>query len=225
MVRAELLKIAGLPSVWVAAAIGLFAPALLGVVNLRAPGTDPDAGYLELTVGVVGALVLGVVTAGSEYRGRQITTSLVCVPSRVRLLAAKTAALALTVAVVAVPASIASLAVAGTLSAGAVPRIAGVTAYWVLSALLAYGITLVVRSGVLPLTVLILNSSVVSVTYLLTRVTPWATYLPDLAGAHLFIRETNAPIELGAVTGGLVMAGWTAAVLAVATVVFRRRDA
>jgi hypothetical protein len=95
----------------------------------------------------------------------------------------------------------------------------------VLTALLAYGITLLTRSGVLPLSVLILNTSVVSVSFLLSRAVPAAGYLPDLAGAHMFVRRIDSPVDIAPATGGLVMAGWVLAVLSAAVFVFRRRDA
>lgn len=222
---AEVRKLAGLPSVWVAAALGLLMPPLLVVLTGRNVPDTSDTGFVELTVGVLGALVLGTVAAGSEYRGGQIRTSLVCVPSRLRLLAAKTGAVVLTVAVTAVVSAVLTLAVAGTLTGGAGPRIAGVVVYWVLDALLAYGITLLTRSGILPLTVMIVNTTAVSFTYLLTKVTPLAAYLPDMAGAHMFIHDMHTPDDLAPLTAGLVMAAWVAALLAVAGYVFHRRDA
>ena len=223
--RTELLKLAGLPSAWVAAALGLLIPPLLVTLNSRAVPAGTDTGFLELTVGVLGPLVLGTIAAGSEYRGGQLRTSLVCVPSRLRLLAAKTGAVTLTVAVTAAPSAVLTLAVAGALTGGAGPRIAGVVVYWVLGALLAYGITLLTRSGVLPLTVLIVNTTAVSFSYLLTKVTPLAAYLPDLAGARMYLHDMDTPGDLAPVTGGLVMAAWVAALLGVAGYVFHRRDA
>lgn len=221
--RAELLKLAGLPSVWVAAVLGLAVPPLLVLLSARA---DPaDTGFVQLTVGVLGALVLGTVAAGSEYRSGQLATSLVCVPSRLRLLAAKTGAVVLTVAALASGSAVLTLAVAGALTPAAGPRIAGVVVYWVLDALLAYGITLLTRSGVLPLTLLIVNTTVVSVTYLLTKVTPLAVYLPDMAGSQMFIEPAEIVVDLAPVTAGLVMAAWVAALLGVAGYVFARRDA
>jgi ABC-2 type transport system permease protein len=224
-VRAELLKLAGLPSVWVAAALSLLVPPLLAVLGSRSGPDGADTGFMQLAFGVLGPLVLGTVAAGSEYRGGQIMTSLVCVPSRLRLLAVKTGALVLAVAVLAVPSALLTLAVAGALTGGAGPRIAGAVVYWVLQALLAYGITLLTRSGVLPLTVLIVNTTVVSFSFLLSKVTPLAGYLPDLAGVHMFMRDIDSRAELAPVTGGLVMAAWVAALLGVAGYAFHRRDA
>jgi len=225
VVRAELLKLAGLPAVWVAVALSLLLPPVVVLLSSRAVARGADSGFLELTIGVLGPLVLGTVAAGSEYRGGQIATSLLCVPSRLRLLAAKTGAVVLSVAVTAAVSAVVTLAVAGVLTGGAGPRIAGVVGYWVLTALLAYGITLLTRSGVLPLTILIVNSSVVSVSYLLSKVTPLAGYLPDLAGAQMFIESRDPAVDLTPVTAGLVMGAWVAALLAVAAYVFGRRDA
>jgi ABC-2 type transport system permease protein len=223
VVRTELLKLAGLPSVWVAAALCLLVPPALVVLAGQNVQDTGDRGFVELTVGVLGALALGTVAAGSEFRGRQIRTSLLCVPSRLRLLTAKIAAVALTVAVAALVSAVLTLVVAGAPVAGA--RVAGLVVYWVLDALLAFGITLLLRSGVLPLTVMIVNTTAVSFTYLLTKVTPLAAYLPDMAGAHMFIHDMNTPDELSPVTAGLVMAAWVVALLTVAGLVFHRRDA
>lgn len=225
LLRTELRKLAGLPSAWVAAGLGLCFPALLVTLSSRNVPASPDDGFMQLTVGVLGPLVLGTIAAGSEYRGGQLRTSLLCVPSRLRLLAAKTAAVMLTVAVTAALSAVLTLAVAGALRGGAGPRIAGVVVYWVLGALLAYGITLLTRSGILPLTVLIVNTTAVSFSYLLTKVTPLAAFLPDLAGARMYLHDMDTPGDLGPVTGGLVMAAWVAALLGIAGYVFHRRDA
>jgi ABC-type transport system involved in multi-copper enzyme maturation permease subunit len=104
-------------------------------------------------------------------------------------------------------------------------RIAGAIAFWVLSALIALAVTVVTRSGVIPLVVLIVNSSMVSVSFLLTKVTPLAKYLPDVAGAQSFTTRYPADDMLSPAAGALVMAGWTALLLVAAGWIFARRDA
>jgi ABC-2 type transport system permease protein len=229
LLRAELFKLLGLPSTWAALALCFTVAPAVSYLNHRLP--SPDAGYEELIFGVVGAIVLGVVAVSSEYRAesaedaatRQIVTSLTAVPSRVRFLAAKAGALILTMTVAAAVTAPAALIVrGGTL---AVPRMLGVVVYFVLTALLAFGITLVTRSGIVPLTVLIVNATVVSVSFLISRVLPAANYLPDLAGARMFIRHGQFNLPIGPVTGGLVMAGWTVLVVAAGAAAFCRRDA
>ena len=91
--------------------------------------------------------------------------------------------------------------------------------------LIAFAITVVTRSGIVPLIVLIVNSSLVSVSLLLTRLTPLAHWLPDLAGRRLFGGVSTVEGGLDAVPGGLVMSAWTLALLLVAGFVFARRDA
>ena len=169
--------------------------------------------------------------------GRQIGVTLTATPRRLRVLAAKAAVVVLVVAAVAAVALtgalVAATAIVGDLAPDPVPvadvllRSLGAGLYWTLTGLMALAATVVVRNGVLPLVVLIVNSSLVSVSLLLSFVTPAAFYLPDLAGTQLFAGDL--PLDsgrmLGPVTGGLVMAGWTAALLAVAGVVLARRDA
>jgi ABC-type transport system involved in multi-copper enzyme maturation permease subunit len=239
-IRSELLKLVGLPSVWAAVAVGLLVPPLVTLLNGTPP--DPagtaDAGFQELALGVVGAIILGVVAIGNEYSAageesggtRQIATSLTAVGSRGRFLVAKTAALVLTVASLAAVSAAATMTVTRIVLGDRAPaptagRLLGVILYWVLTALLAYGITLLTRSGVLPLAILILNTSVVSVSFLLSRAVPAAGYLPDLAGAHMFIHRIVSPVDIAPVTGGVVMAAWVVALLSAAGFVFHRRDA
>src|SRR4051812_19332919 len=100
--KGELSKLASLPSVWAAIVVGVAIPCVVAfitstsVANAISRGTKAsagaDIGFQELAFGVVGAIILGVVAASSEYftegedsgGGRQITTSLTVVPSRWR---------------------------------------------------------------------------------------------------------------------------------------------
>ncbi|GIJ25207.1 hypothetical protein Vqi01_03690 [Micromonospora qiuiae] len=187
-------------------------------------------------------MVLGVVAVGSEYTtnstrtggGRQITATLTATPNRVAVLAAKATAVVLLVAAAAGVAIPASLALAGgILGADGAPaptdapsRLVGAGVYWALTALIALAVTVFTRSGIIPVIVLVVNSALVSVSYLLSHLTPLARYLPDLAGASLFAGDLLALDDaLAPLAGGLVMAGWTAGLLILAGVVFVRRDA
>ena len=104
-------------------------------------------------------------------------------------------------------------------------RVAAAILYWVLIALLSYAITLITRNGIVPLTFLIINSTVVSVSYLLTKVTDLAAYLPDIVGAQMFLHTADFPVRIPPVTAGLVMTAWIAVLLAIGAVLFHRRDA
>lgn len=80
------------------------------------------------------------------------------------------------------------------------------------------------RHGVIPLAVLIMNTSVVTVTYLLTKITPLANYLPDMAGVRMFIWNLAGAVEISPLVGGLVMTAWVAALLLIAAIAFTRAD-
>ncbi|MGI5159808.1 ABC transporter permease [Microbispora sp. CA-102843] len=249
---AEASKLASLPTAWIATAAGVLVPSViagitasstLGAIDRGAATTaGVDTGYQELAFGVVGAIILGVVAISGEYftesaesgGGRQISTSLTAVPSRLRFLLAKIFAIAVTSGLLAIVAAGTTMGVirvvlgehAPALGADDVPRLIGVVCYWVYTALLAFGITVLTRHGVVPLAVLIANTSVVSVTYLLTKITPLANYLPDMAGVRMFIRKlAGNTAEISPLAGGLVMTVWVTALLVIAAISFTRRDA
>jgi ABC-2 type transport system permease protein len=246
LVHAELRKLLGLPTAWVGLVLGLIAAPALVLVS--AGGTrraieegivrDPsDTAFQPLGIGLLGALILGVVVMSSEYtstgedapRARQLTATLTAMPRRHRLVAAKAAALSLLVAVQGAVTAVATLALTEMVLGPVVPpaepgRAAAAVFYWVLLGLLAYALTLIFRNGIVTLTVLIVNSSVVSVSYLLTKVTPLAAYLPDIVGAHMFLNEVG-DVDIAPLTAGLVMTAWVAALLGLGAWLFVRREA
>ena len=238
------------------AVLGSFAITVLNAVGVRdalragrpdlVGYTSPaEAVFSAVPLGTVGAVILGVIVISSEYTanspdaggGRQITATLAVSPRRLVLLAAKAAAVAIHVLALAAVTIPACLAVAhliigdpftGDDLGHALARAAGAALYWTLTGLMAVAITVLTRSGIIPLVVLIANSSLVSVSILLTHLTPLAYHLPDLAGMRLFVvddREGLFAAALDPLTGGLVMAAWTLGFLALSAAVFHRRDA
>lgn len=236
------------------AVLGTAALTLLNAVGVRdtlVAGRPEDSGYgsafdtafASMPIGTVGAVVIGVVAMSSEFTanspdaggGRQIGTTLVAVPRRVGVLVAKAGAVVLLVlatAAVAIPASVTlAEAIIGDAATSTVPvdeavrRCLGAALYWTLTALLALAVTVFTRSGVVPLLVLVVNSSLVSVSLLLTMLTPVAHWLPDMAGRRLFGDVDTVAGGLAAGPGALVMTGWALALLVVAGAVFSRRDA
>ncbi|WP_229071149.1 hypothetical protein [Actinoplanes sp. DH11] len=247
LVHAELRKLLGLRTAWVGLVLGLLAAPVLVGLNASATrravaegltGDASDLAFQNLGIGVLGAMILGVVVVSSEFTptgddvpgARQLTATLLATPRRERLLIAKGTALSLVVAVQGLLTTVATLVITRWVHGSLIPapqpgRAAAAVLYWVLIALLAYAITLLARNGIVTLTVLIVNSTVVSLPYLLTKVTPWAAYLPDVVGAHMFLRSIEVPVEIAPVTAGLVMSAWVAGLLAVAAALFNRRDA
>ncbi|MEU4385446.1 ABC transporter permease [Promicromonospora sp. NPDC023805] len=202
-----------------------------------------ETAYAAVPLGTVGAVVLGVVVMSSEYAanstdaggGRQVTATLAASPRRAVLLAAKALTVVLFVGLTAAATIPACIGVARLVIGSGPPetvglddalvRSVGATLYWALTGLIALAITTLARSGIIPLVVLIANSSVVSFSLLLTHVTPLAHWLPDLAGRRLFVGLPTVDGGLDAGPGALVMGAWTFALLAVAGIVFSRRDA
>ncbi|WP_433795061.1 hypothetical protein [Actinoplanes sp. CA-252034] len=244
-VRAELGKLLSLPTAWVGLVLGLVAAPALALLSAR--GTrkaiqegfhaDPsDAVFQPLGIGLLGALILGVVVVSSEYTStgedspgaRQLQATLAAMPRRGRLVAAKAVALSLLVAVQGAITAVATLALTRVVLGDLVPspspgRAAAAVLYWVLMGLLAYALTLIFRNGIITLTVLIVNISVVSVSYLLTKVTPLAAYLPDIVGAHMFLNEVG-DVRIAPLTAGVVMTAWVAALLGLGAWIFERRE-
>lgn len=238
--RAELSKLSTLPFVWLAVVAGLIVPIGIAVITSLTTTLGSDTGFSELAIGVLGAIILGVAAIGSEYTAegeesagsRQITTTLIAVPSRVRLLFAKVIAVIIATAILAVVAITLVFTTVHLLLGPDAPaldgdifaRAGGAVIYWVLMALLGFGLTVLTRNGIIPMAVLVANSSAVTVTYLLAQSIPAANYLPDLAGMPMFT-TVRTSVEIAPLTGGLVMAAWVIALLIAAGAVFTRRDA
>lgn len=207
-------------------------------------GSAVDSAFAAVPIGTVGAVVVGVLVIGSEYTanspdaggGRQITTTLTVIPHRVRALAAKAIVVTLLVVAAAAVTLTGTVALAALIIGDhatevvpvdtALARSGGTTLYWLLTALIAFAITVLARSAVIPLLILIVNSSLVSVSLLLTNLTPLAHWLPDMAGRRLFglPEESIVPGGLDVIPGAIVMGVWTLSLLSVAAIVFRRRD-
>ncbi|MFF5214179.1 hypothetical protein [Micromonospora sp. NPDC000442] len=253
---AEIRKTATLPATIVALAVTVLGPVAITLINavgvraalrsgrpeLTAYTSPVEAVFSAVPLGTVGAVILGVVAVSGEYTansariggGRQITTTLTATPSRLGVLAAKAASVVLLVAVAALVVIPASLALASGIVGtdtpptpeGVLSRSVGAGIYWMLTALIALAVTVFTRNGIVPIIVLVVNSSLVSVSVLLSHLTPLARFLPDLAGMSMFAGGLLAFDDaLAPVTGGLVMATWTAGLLALASAVFLRRDA
>ncbi|GIP23060.1 ABC transporter permease [Paenibacillus sp. J22TS3] len=242
--KAELSKLFSLPGIWLAFLIGAFAPAVIAALDSIAEKEEiiagvstrlSEIGYIGLGLGVQGVIILGVLAVSSEYLtessesggGRQITTSLTVVSSRLRFLLAKAGAvtvISLLFCMVAILTTVSAthLILGEYTPAFEASRLIGAVCYWTLTALLAFGITVLTKNGMIPLTVLLINSSLVSFSVLLSKVTKLAFYLPDRAGLELFM-FTNDRFHTP-FTGGLILLAWVVAFFIAAAIVFHRRD-
>jgi ABC-2 type transport system permease protein len=203
-----------------------------------------EGGFEAVMFAVIAGIVLGVVIMSSEYTanagdvggGRQILATLTSVPRRGLLLAAKAGALTLATVLLSSATIFTGIVVGQALlgpfglspwqAAGELGwRLPGAVFYCVCTALIAFAVTTITRSGVVPLIVLIVNSSLIPVSFLLSKVTSWAKFLPDAAGIHLFARGTAFTEQLPPLVGATVLTAWTVLGLVVGVVAFVRRDA
>lgn len=249
--NAELSKLFSLPGIWLAFLIGAFAPAIIAVLDSTAQKEEiiagvstrlSEVGFIGLGLGVQGVIILGVLAVSSEYLtessesggGQQITTSLTVVSSRLHFLLAKAGAVTASSILLCIVAMMTTVSATHLILGEYAPvfewsRLIGAVCYWTFTALLAFGITVLTKNGIIPLTVLMINSSLVSFSVLLSKVTKLAFYLPDRAGLEMFMffdDRSNAILDRfhTPFTGGLVMFAWVAFFFIAAAIVFHRRD-
>ncbi|WP_330292538.1 ABC transporter permease [Streptomyces sp. NBC_00576] len=236
VLRSEWLKIRTLRSLC-GALLAVFAvstafSALAGVSSTSDPEFDPLFMALSgVGPGQIAAIAFGATAVSSEFHGGGLRLSLAAVPQRGRWFAAKIAAIGVPVLVVGLVTAAASLAAARAglgdeasgLTLGEQARgVVGCGIYLTLMALLAAGLTALLRSGVATLSILI--PFVLIISFVVGDVAGGLTdFMPDRAG-QVVLHETSDSL-LGPWTGLAVTALWTAAALLAGAWSVRRRDA
>ena len=197
-------------------------------------GDDFDplfAVFFGVTFGQIAAIAFGTTAVSSEFQGGALRLSLAAVPHRGRWFAAKATAIAVPVFAVGLVAGVVTLAVGKTVLgaeadglgwAEQMRGVVGCAVYLTLMALLAAGLTALLRSGVATLSTLIPFLLIVSFV-VGDASSDLADLLPDRAG-QVALHETWTG-AMGPWTGLGVTALWTAAALAAGTWSVRRRDA
>ncbi|MGW5092081.1 ABC transporter permease [Streptomyces coelicoflavus] len=182
--------------------------------------------------------VLGVMAIASEYSTGMIRASLLAVPRRVPVLAAKSAVFGLLVLVVGEVTAFGSFFVGAPIldgkapvalgEAGVVRAVVGCGLYLALLGLFALAVGAIVRHTAAAIT---------TVVGFVLVITPMAGMLPGSVGEHIHAwlpteagfmitqQHARAGDLLGPWEGLGVLALWTAALMAVAAVQLRRRDA
>ncbi|MGW2050658.1 ABC transporter permease subunit [Streptomyces sp. NPDC001858] len=197
--------------------------------GLRSDFTPEQAGLDGILYGQLALLVFGVLIVSGEYASGMMRVSLLAVPRRSRLYAAKMTATGVAAAAVAIPVTIVGYLITqialgphGTsIDANDVPRaLAGAVVYLTLMSLFAAGVAATARSAVVPLAVLLptvlAGSQILSV---IGATKEAARYLPDRAGAQLL--TVDAP---DGCTGAMVLLAWTALALTVGYIRHTRWD-
>jgi len=240
-ITAELTKLRTLPvALGAIAAALLLPPALAVMMGLNQAGSrsaaaiNPDGqGFEAAGFGQPLVILLAAVIVGSEYRNGLLRSTQLATPRRVRLLAAKVVVIAgLTFTLAIVSTGLAVMLRQAVLGDDGIPpneftsgmwlNVLGVGVNWMLIALVSAALTVLARSALLP--VIVLVPLVLGLGVALVTVLPWLKYAPDLAGLQLISRYPGIGL-LDPITGGVVMAAWAAALLLPAFIVFTRRDA
>ena len=184
------------------------------------------------------AAIVGVLIASSEYGGGQLTTSVLAVPRRGRILAAKlilsavvTTVLGLLLAVyiatiVQVPLGEHSVYATGTTST-LLSSLALAVCSWTALGVISTCIAFIIRSQTVALAGMIVLAF--GGTPLMMAL-PIFQYLPSNAGVLMFIDRENQtsdwlnPPDIAVPVAGATLAAWCIAAIIAATVVLLRRD-
>ncbi|MFI1704277.1 ABC transporter permease [Streptomyces griseoruber] len=194
-------------------------------------GTDSDplfSAFFGVSFGQIAAIAFGTTAVSGEFRNGALRVSLASVPHRGRWFAAKLAVVALPVLVVALATGLVTAALGGALPpSGPSPAqglrgALGCAVYLTLMALLAAGLTTVLRSGVATLSILIPFLLIVSFVLGDLSANP-ADFLPDRAGQVVLHSTWDG--ALGPWTGLAVAALWAVAALLAGAWRLHRRDA
>ena len=210
---AELGKVRTLPATWFAVALAAVANVLLGLVAR----TGIVAGGVRLAPVHV-FIAVAVLAAGSEFPG-QVRVSLLAVPDRARLFAAKSA-VCVTVSVLA--ASFVVLPGHAVQHAAVRAGVVAEVAAYLLLALIGYGGAVLTRAVVTPLAVLAVAALLVA-PLLRGPVPDLVRFLPHDAALSL-AGLPGGPAALSRGGGLLVLSSWAAGCVGAAWFTFVRRD-
>lgn len=242
LLRAELTKAFTLRSIQATLLAALFVPPALAFAsglnfNPAASATAmfpvESHGFEVAGFGQPLIILLAALITGSEYADGQLRSTLLAIPRRSQLLAAKflvVAGLAVVVGLVTTSASVllkhAALGPYGLrpdqFTTGMAWNFMGVAVNYMLMALIAAGVTVLAQSFIVTLVVLV--PLVLGLTISVLGIFPILKYLPDLAGIQLLTGYPGIGL-LGPIPGALIMAAWAIAAMVGALIVFVRRDA
>lgn len=255
--RAELTKIVTLRSVWLTLGAVLAIQVLVGATSLSlyadAVAAITSDGIIEIFVGqpqeaqqamleslVASSLemciflpVVAAVVAGQEFRGSQLRTSMLAVPSRGRLVAAKLVAagifLLLPALLVAAVSSLFTYLAVREWQPGLVASQVALSAqgrfvvFAVALCLVTYAVTLVTRSVVTAVVVAVVLTAMAMSQVLAPTLDRW---LPVSAGRNLLLDPVSTPdLTSGPVLAVAVLAAWVVVMGLAAGAAFMRREA
>ncbi|QNP74006.1 ABC transporter permease [Streptomyces roseirectus] len=221
--HAEWLKIRTLRSLVVTLAVILLATVgFSALAGLDAGVEDPlFTTYFGVSFGQIAAVSFAATATAAEFRDGALRVSLAAVPDRTRWFAAKVTAIGLPVLAVGLLTGVAVLPLGSGLTwAEGVRGAVGCALYLTLMALLAAGLTAVLRSGVATLGILV--PFLLLVSFVIGDMSGTvADWLPDRAGQAALHSDPAVNPWLGLLVTGL----WSAAALGAGAWRVRKRDA
>ncbi len=238
-IRAELTKISTVPALWIALTVTLATNSLLGwAAGIGTVRISSGEGMVPLAQ--AGALLLapvyvfvavGVFAAGTEYGSGQLSASLLAVPGRSRLFAAKLIAtvVAAAVAALVVVAPGFVLLHRHDLAAGtfvwrpALAELGSHVVVYLLLAVVGLGLACMVRNVVVPMIVLIV-AALLAAPMLRGSFPDVVAVLPHDAALSA-VGTPSGPDALVQGAGFAVLAAWGVALTAAAWIAFSLRDA
>ncbi|SPT53149.1 ABC-type transport system involved in multi-copper enzyme maturation, permease component [Actinomyces bovis] len=254
-VHAEWVKLRTLPSTWITAVIAVAITVLFGAGAAIGYGTSSEPELMRAAkhmivagsaFGQIVSAVLGALIITGEYSSGQIRSSLAAVPSRGRLLAAKTLVASFLAFVVGALSALLSWAVSAPFikdNAGSLADLEYLGYVWgtglsfVTITLMALGLGFLMRSTAGSITVVMVLMFVVIIPLaIMAEKWKWASNLPGLLPSKV-AQAVADPFSLSHTWGGdgmsflthtqavLVCVAWAVVPLLISWVVFRRRDA
>lgn len=212
-------------------AITLLVFATVGRAEAEGGGDPVFAAFYAINFAQIAAIAFGTTAVSSEYTGGALLISLSAVPRRGRLYAAKMAIVATAALVVGLATAFATFLAGqaflgryaiGLREPGALRACIGGGIYLTLMALFAAGLTVLLRSAVAVLSLLI--PFILIVSFVVGGIAEGAAaYLPDRAGQQVL--RQNPAGGLAPWTGLAVTALWAAAALLAGWRAMDRRDA
>ncbi|MGY4906454.1 ABC transporter permease [Streptomyces sp. 900116325] len=213
-------------------AVTVLAFATVGQAEADNPDADPVFGaFYALNFGQIAAISFGATALSSEYLNGALRVSLSAVPRRDLFYAAKMTLVGALALVIGLVTSFTAFLVGqlfmgkyaiGLGEPGALRAALGGGIYLALMALLAAGLTALLRSAVAVLSLLI--PFILIVSFVVGDIAGGvAQYLPDRAGQ--LVLQQNPEGSLGPWTGLAVTAAWASAALLTGWWAMRRRDA
>ncbi|MGY3778816.1 ABC transporter permease [Isobaculum melis] len=183
-----------------------------------------------LNLGQVGIIIAAAAFFGQEYTHKALRTTFLAVPTRLKVLLAKSIMLFIIVLVTIAISIILCLIVAisqpnealtMTFLLKMLGQIALIGISWLQLAMIAASLTILTKSLIVPIAILF--SLILGVSRLLFLVSTTAKYLPDLATMNLFLmNQSTTFLEIG--EGMMTQFGWLALLGTVAVYLTYHRD-